>query len=37
MLNSNAVGMKYNDSTTIISNYQFLKMKYIDFLGKTEE
>lgn len=37
MLNSNAVGMKYNDSTTIISSCQFLRMKYIDFLGRTEE
>jgi hypothetical protein len=37
LLNSNAVGMKYNDSTSIISNNQFAKMKYIDFLGKTED
>lgn len=37
MLNSNATGMRFNDSTTIVSNHQFANMKYIDFLAKGDE
>ena len=37
LLNSNAVGMKFNDSTTIVSNSQVQKMKYVDFLSKNEQ
>jgi hypothetical protein len=37
LLNSNVVGMKFNDSTSIVSNNQFLKMKYIDLQGKSEK
>ncbi|MCB0369530.1 MAG: hypothetical protein KDD45_08790 [Bdellovibrionales bacterium] len=37
LLNSNATGMRFNDSTTIISNTQFQRMKYVDFLAKGEE
>jgi hypothetical protein len=36
LLNSNAIGMRFNDSTTIISNTQFQKMKYLDFLARGE-
>lgn len=35
LLNSNATGMRFNDSTSLISNQQFQKMKYIDFLSKN--
>lgn len=35
LLSSNATGMRFNDSTTLISNCQFQKMKYIDFLAKN--
>jgi hypothetical protein len=35
LLNSNAVGMRYNDSTTLIANNGFNKMKYVDFFGKA--
>ena len=35
-LNSNAVGMRYNDSTTLIANCGFGSMKYIDFLARGE-
>lgn len=37
LLNSNSVGMKYNDSTCIIANNNFQKMKYLDFLSKNME
>ena len=30
MLNSNAIGMRYNDSTSLISNSEFNKFKYFD-------
>ena len=30
MLNSNAIGMRYNDSTNLISNCEFKKFKYVD-------
>jgi len=36
-LNSNSVGMKFNDSTCIVANSNFQKMKYLDFLGKNTE
>ena len=36
LLNSNAIGMRFNDSTTIVSNNQFQKMKYVDFIAKNE-
>ena len=36
LLNSNAIGMRFNDSTTIVSNNHFQKMKYIDFIAKNE-
>jgi hypothetical protein len=36
LLNSNATGMRFNDSTCIVSNSLFQKMKYIDFLSKNE-
>ena len=29
--------MKYNDSTCIIANNNFQKMKYIDFMNKNED
>lgn len=36
ILNSNAIGMRYNDSTCIISNAEFTKLKYYDsLLAKT--
>jgi len=37
LLNSNATGMRFNDSTTIVSNNQCQKMKYVDFLARSEE
>lgn len=37
LLNSHATGMRFNDSTSIISNNQFQKMKYIDFLSKNDD
>ena len=37
MLNSNASGMRFNDSTTLVSNSVFSKMKYIDLMGKGDE
>lgn len=36
-MNSNATGMRFNDSTSLISNSQFQKMKYIDFMMKLNE
>jgi len=30
MLNSNAIGMRYNDSTSLISNHEFTRFKYFD-------
>ena len=33
MLNSNAVGMRYNDSTCLISNYEFNNFKYFDSIA----
>lgn len=30
MLNSNAIGMRYNDSTSLISNSDFNKFRYFD-------
>lgn len=33
MLNSNAVGMRYNDSTSLISNYEFNIFKYFDSMA----
>jgi hypothetical protein len=30
MLNSNAIGMRFNDSTSLISNCEFKKFKYFD-------
>lgn len=35
-LNSNAVGMRYNDSTTLIANSNFNTLKYIDFLARSD-
>lgn len=37
LLNSGATGMRFNDSTTIISNHQFQKMKYRDFMSSVVE
>lgn len=37
ILNSNAVGMKFNDSTCIIANNTFQKMKYVDFMNKNDD
>ena len=37
LLNSNATGMRFNDSTTIVSNCQFQRMKYVDFLARAED
>jgi hypothetical protein len=34
MLNSNAVGMRFNDSTCIISNAHYNKLKYIDLMSR---
>jgi hypothetical protein len=31
-MNSNAIGMRYNDSTCLISNTEFTKLKYYDSL-----
>lgn len=31
LLNSNAAGFKYNDSTAMISNKVFNKLKYIEY------
>ncbi len=36
MLNSNACGMRYNDSTYIISNISGTKAKYIDGGHKSD-
>jgi hypothetical protein len=36
MLNSNSVGMKFNDSTCLIASNQFLKIKYIDLMNKED-
>ncbi len=33
ILNSNAVGMRYNDSTSLISNSDFNEFKYYDSIG----
>lgn len=30
ILNSNAIGMRYNDSTSLVSNAEFLHFKYFD-------
>lgn len=37
LLNSNATGMRFNDSTSIVSNNNFQRMKYIDFLSKNDD
>jgi hypothetical protein len=37
LLNSNATGMRFNDSTTLVSSHQFQKMKYIDFMIRSNE
>lgn len=37
LLNSGATGMRFNDSTTIVSNTQFNKLKYRDFLSNQVE
>lgn len=31
ILNSNAAGFKYNDSTAMVSNKNFTKVKYIEY------
>ncbi len=36
MLNSNAVGMRYNDSTCLISNHEFTNFKYYDSLASKQ-
>lgn len=37
MLNSNAIGMKFNDSTGMIACQSFGRVKYIDIVaGETE-
>ena len=36
MLNSNAIGMKYNDSTILVSNYEFDRFKYFDYIGHRQ-
>lgn len=36
MLNSNAVGMRYNDSTSLISNYEFMNFKYFDSVAHKQ-
>lgn len=33
MLNSNAIGMRYNDSTSLISNHEFTRFKYFDSIA----
>ena len=30
MLNSNAIGMRYNDSTSLVSNCEFTNFRYFD-------
>ena len=37
LLNSNATGMRFNDSTTIVSNSQFQRMKYVDFMANLDD
>ena len=37
LLNSNATGMRFNDSTTIVSNSQFQRMKYVDFMVNLDD
>lgn len=34
MLNSNSVGMRFNDSTCIISNAHYNRLKYIDLMSR---
>ena len=29
--------MRYNDSTSLVANNGFTKMKYIDFFGRSDE
>lgn len=36
MLNSNAVGMRYNDSTSLISNFEFNNFKYFDSVAHKQ-
>jgi hypothetical protein len=35
LLNSNSVGMKFNDSTCLVANVGFTRLKYVDGLSKT--
>jgi hypothetical protein len=37
MLNSNAIGMKFNDSTGMVANQGFLRLRYMDLVGQESE
>jgi hypothetical protein len=37
MLNSHAIGMKFNDSTGMVANQAFLRMRYMDLVGQETE
>jgi hypothetical protein len=37
MLNTNAIGMKFNDSTVMVANQAFQKLKYMDLVGQDNE
>jgi hypothetical protein len=37
MLNSNAIGMKFNDSTGMVANSPFQRLRYMDLVGQESE
>jgi hypothetical protein len=37
MLNSNAIGMKFNDSTGMVANQAFQRLRYMDLVGQESE
>ncbi len=37
MLNTNAIGMKFNDSTVMVANQAFQRLRYMDLVGQDGE
>lgn len=37
MLNTNAIGMKFNDSTVMVANQAFQRLRYMDLAGQDND
>lgn len=37
MLNTNAIGMKFNDSTVMVANQAFQRLRYLDLAGQEND